>query len=447
MLVSGGKDVLVIGDKRAFRIDGALHVTQLSWPAELILDEIQSAAFADGKLALTGKAHDHDPDKTFPVVLLADEAQLARIYRPGSDVIRAHVSNVLSVEPMNREGEDEPKETLFAVYLQEDNAVYRMPFYNAGRDADDDRHPVEVGLRPSTVEKIVWKYGDGPLFLCATERRHLDEKQAPVMPTIAIDVYGHDHETPEVKPLPPVLVGADDVLALVRTLTPGLMLDPQKLASHAGAMVGVPLGANILWLGDGQAILVDAEGNRVDRVSKAASLRVVTDDASPAWILICALLSLAALSLPVFVWRALRAADVANARALFGTLRIPDGGALSTDKRGHVDISAGTHIRIDGHDVELGPGLRRADGRIDVPLIDGDSVFVLGQVQGDDAGPWRSSGRKRFVAEAGRHHIGRGTASDYAEQMTERANGAILKVAVGVMVIALVVLLRFGGSL
>src|SRR4051794_27563820 len=64
-LISGGSDVLVIEDKRAFRVDAALHVRQLVWP-ELTVDEVQSAALADGKLALTVKAHDHDPDKTFP---------------------------------------------------------------------------------------------------------------------------------------------------------------------------------------------------------------------------------------------------------------------------------------------------------------------------------------------------------------------------------------------
>lgn len=208
--------------------------------------------------------------------------------------------------------------------------------------------------------------------------------------------------------------------------------------------MAAPLGKDWLWLGEDQGYLVDAGGKRLDRVARSTSLRVLTDDPSPGWILIFALIALGVLSLPLLIWRALRAAEVANTRALFGTLRIPGGGALETDKRGHVEIKAGTSIRIEGHDVELGPGLRRADARIEVPLIDGDDVFVLGQVQGDDAGPWRSSGRKRLVADGSRHHVGRGTAADFAEQMTARANGTILKVAVPIIVAAVVVLLRFG---
>src|SRR5205085_2583921 len=121
------------------------------------------------------------------------------------------------------------------------------------------------------------------------ERRHLDEKVAPVMPTIAIDVYGHDHENPEVKPLPLVLDGA---------AAPKIEIG--KLASHAPpeTFVAAPLGGNWLWLGDAQAFVTDGAGNRLDRLAKATSLRVVTDDASPAWILICALIGLGALLLP-----------------------------------------------------------------------------------------------------------------------------------------------------
>jgi hypothetical protein len=428
-LVAGGRDVLVIENKRAYRIDAALHVTQLAWPAELILDEVQSAAQKDGLLALTGKAHDHDPDKTFPVVLLADQAQVARIYRPGSDVKRAHVSNVLATGPE----EDEPRETRFAVYVQEDNSIYRMPFYSAGRDAEDDRHPIQAWLRAFAVERIVWREGEGPLFLCATERRHLDEKMAPVMPTIAIDIYGHDHENPVVKPLPLVL-DADD--------PPDL--EPWRLASRvsAGALVPAPLGQGWLWLDDGQVFVTDGAGNRIDRVARSTSLCTLTDDASPAWILILALIAVGVLLLPILLLRAARAG--AEGDALFGTLKIPEGGALETDERGHVEIKAGTCVRIDGHDVELGPGLKRADARLEVPLIDGDAVFVMGRVQGDDAGPFRGSGRKRLAAEGRRHHIGRGTVADFAEQMTARANGSVIKVAVAIAVAAVIVLLRFG---
>jgi hypothetical protein len=443
--ISGGpNDVLAVENKRAFRIDAALHVTQLTWPEGLVLEELESAALADGKLALTGKAHDHDPDKTFPVVLLADEAQLALIYKPKNDVKRAHVSNVLVTTPE----EDEPKETRFAFYVQEDNSIYRTPFWSAGRDADDDRHPVEAWLRAHAVEKIVWRPGEGPLFLCATERRHLDEKQAPVMPTIAIDVYGNDHETPEVKPLPALLAGADPISARPPSLVSGqVLLQVTYCNDDSRRYDAVPLGKSWLWLGVKDAFVTDAGGQRLDHVSRATSLRVLTDDPSLAWFLILALIALGALSLPLLIWRAFRAAEVANTRALFGTLRIPEGGALETDKRGHVEIRPGTSVRvasIGGHDVELGPGLRRADPRVEVPLIDGDDVFVLGQVQGDDAGPWRSSGRKRLVADGGRHHIGRGTAADFAEQMTARANATIVMVAVPMVVAALLLLLRFG---
>jgi hypothetical protein len=440
-LVSGGSDsVLVVQGKRAFRIDNHLHVKQLTWPEGLVVDALLSAAEADGKLALTGTAHDHDPDKTFPVVLLADDEQLALIYKPKSDVKRGHVSNVLVATPE----EDEPKETRFAVYVQEDNSVYRMPFYSAGRDADDDRHPIEVGLRAGSVERIVWREGEGPLFLCATERRHLDEKQAPIMPTVAIDIYGNDHESPEVKPLPPLLAGAKAAPPSPKVVPGQVDLHYDDFCDHSELRFSaVPLGQSWLWLGEAQAYLTDGSGRRLDQVSRMTSLRVLTDDPSPAWLLIFALIAVGALSLPLLIFRAFRVAEVANTRALFGTLRIPEGGALETDKRGHVEIKAGTSVRIDGHDVELGPGLRRADARIEVPLIDGDDVFVLGQVQGDDAGPWRSSGRKRLIPDGNRHHIGRGTAADFAGQMTARANATILKVAVPMVIAAVVLLLRF----
>jgi hypothetical protein len=441
-LVSGGKDVLVIRQREAYRIDASLHVTRLQWPGELVLDEVQSAAEKDGLLALTGKAHDHDPDKTFPVVLLADGAQLARIYRPGSDVIRAHVSNVLTAEPE----EDEPKETRFAVYLQEDNAVYRMPFHSVGRDADDDRHPLEVGFRANSVERIAWQKGEGPLFLCATEYRHLDEKVAPVMPTVAIDVYGNDHESPPLRPLPLVLLGAEPA-------PPPPRVELTALASHLrpDAFVAAPLGSSWLFLGNDsgldkdEVLVLDGAGHRQDRVARGESLLVITDEASPLWILIFALLVMGVLSLPVLVWRVYRA--VASGKALFGTLHVPEGGALETSRRGHVDIKPGTSVRVAAEDVELGPGLRRADSLIGVPLIDGDAVFLFGQVQGDDAGPWRSSGRKRLVAEGRRHHIGRGTPADYAEQMTARANGRLIQVALAVVVGMVMLLLRFGPSL
>jgi hypothetical protein len=402
-----------------------LHVRQLVFP-ELTIVEVESMAEAQGKTALTVKAFDHDPDTTFPVVLLADDEKIVRLWRPGSDVKRAHLSNVR----VARAEEGEPKETIFAVYMQEDDRVYRLPILDGGRDADEDRHRLDAWFRASTVEKIVWS-DEGPLFLCATERRHLDEKMAPVMPTVAIDLKGIDHDKP-----------IDEELPLVVPSTEPPRIDVSLLASRADTddFDAVPLGANWLWIGDSQAILTDANGHRLDRISKLASF---LDDASPIWLLLAITLIFDAILLPFILLRALRAAAVARARAFFGLLKVP-GGALETDKRGHVTVTPGACVRIDGDDVELGPGLVRADDRYDVPLIDGDLVFVLGRPEGDDGGPWRSSGRKRLVPDGKRYGIGRGPKETFAEEVTRRPERWVVRQAVSILLIAILLVLRFG---
>jgi hypothetical protein len=426
-LLRGGNDVLVINEKSAWRIDGKLHVRQLVFP-ELTIVEVESMAEAQGKVALTVKAYDHDPDTTFPAVLLVDNEKVVRLWRPGSDVKRAHLSNVRVAQAE----EGEPKETIFALYIQEDDRIYRLPIFDAGRDADEDRHRLDAWFRAWTVEKIVWPENGPPLFLCATERRHLDEKMAPIMPTVAIDLQGRDYQQP-----------LDEELPLVVPSTEPPKINLSLIASRVDTndFDAVPLGANWLWLGDAQAILTDAGGRRLDRITKLNSF---LEDASPIWLLLAIFILVDAILLPFVLLRALRAAAVARARAFFGLLRVPGGAALETDKRGHVTVTPGACVRIDGDDVELGPGLIRADDRYDVPLIDGDLVFVLGRPEGDDGGPWRSSGRKRLVADGKRYGIGRGPKETFAEEVTRRPERWVVRQALSIIVVAVILLLRFG---
>jgi hypothetical protein len=437
-LFRGGKDILVIGAKGAIRIDAHLDVRRPLVFPELTIVEVESMAEVEKKIALTVKAYDHDPDTTFPAVLLIDDEKIvdeddlperiSLLWRPGSDVKRAHISNVRRAQAE----EGEPPRTVFAVYIQEDDRVYRLPIFDAGRDADEDRHRIEVWFRAWAVEKIVWPENEGPLFLCSTERRHLDEKMAPVMPTVAIDLKGLDHD----KPL-------DEELPLVVPNTPTPKIDLSLVASRVDTndFEAVPLGTNWLWLGDSQAIMTDANGHRLDRKSKLQSF---LDDANAGWIAVAIILLINAILLPFTLLRALRAAAVARERAFFGMLKVPGGAALDTDKRGNVTVTPGACVRIDGYDVELGPGLTRADDRHEVPLIDGDPVFVLGRAQGDDAGPWRSSGRRRLVPDGTRYSIGRGAPETFAEEVTRRPERWVLRQALSILVIAIFLLLRFG---
>jgi hypothetical protein len=427
-LVIGGASALVIEEGAAYRIDPSLHAAVLYWPTGLRVDKIESAAIAGDAIALTAEAHDANPDKHYAAVLLVENGRVSLLWKPSANVQFAHVSNVRADGPQD----GEPKETRFAVYIQEDERIYRLPIVDAHRDADEDRTRIGSGYWADRTKRIVWRDGEGPLFVLIGREIQ------------AADLYGWSHEVPPIGPPPSVLEIRDGALVEARAMR---------------------IGAARLELRDGQARLFDAAGARLDRVGKWISLRERMNDPSPAWLIFAALVIGGLGSLARSLARVVRGGVPGDVH--FGTLHVPPGAALDTDARGHVGVSGGCSVRIrvgaDGlrpavplaggvepsqgstssDEVELGPGLSRADERREVPLIDGDAVFVLGRITREDAGPFRSTGRSRLVSDGGRHAIGRGTAADFAEQLGARAHRALLRGALVTLIAALALLLRF----
>src|SRR5581483_4286458 len=237
-------------------------------------------------------------------------------------------------------------------------------------------------------------------------------------------------------------------------------LDGRVLASLAprDSFWLVPLGARWLALAHDspQALIVDASGARVDRVSRARTIAALTDEPSPAWLAVIGALALALIALGLVTGHALAARDLGAAAeaervepgargVFFGTLRVPEGALLETDARGHVQVASGCRVRVANADVELGPGLERGDAAIDVPLIDGDQVFVIGRVEGDaeGGGPWRGSGRLRLVADGKRLAIGRGGAGDFAERVAASRNRRVLRLGLAALALEIVLVARF----
>jgi hypothetical protein len=472
MVVGTPDGVLVLGERAGYRVDASLAATPLVYPklpqasgaAEPIhLAEIQSSAWKHGKLALTARVYVNDPDKLEALVMLVDGTRVDRVYTRSLDTKRAHVSNVLAIEPEL----DDPKDALFAVYAQEDGSVYRLAFSRGfAKDEDDARQRLDPEFWPDSVERIVWQAGEGPIFLCADRKRTLDEDTAPLVPTTPLDLFGYQRPRPVIPP------AEKDVIARV--------IQNDALAPYAGApalggkravtaggrvvaslaepdsMLAVPMAGRWLLIGreHGARLMLDGSGARVDRVPRLATLRRLAEDPSPAWLALAGLLVGALVALFALLARALSQNDLARVVAperaepgargvFFGTLHVPEGVMIEEGARGHLEIPAGCRVRLGAVDVDLGAGLTRADTPSTVPLIDGDAVFLIGKLDSDAGGPHRSSGRLKLTADGRHHAIGRGVENDYAHRISAGRNQHVLRIALINIALEIALLARF----
>jgi hypothetical protein len=106
-----------------------------------------------------------------------------------------------------------------------------------------------------------------------------------------------------------------------------------------------------------------------------------------------------------------------------------------------VALSGICELRAGGERLELGSGPQRFDFAAEVPLVDGDPVYVVGKIEADsDGGPWRTSQRKRLVADGPCYAIGRGGALDFERHLIARANGRLIGLALLHFALALTLL-------
>ena len=209
-----------------------------------------------------------------------------------------------------------------------------------------------------------------------------------------------------------------------------------------------PIGDRYLALSEEgrEAVLLDAGGQRLSPTSAAATVEALTGRPIDQWLALLGLLGLLTLALPLLVLRAARAlrilderaprVDEPGARGLFtGILRVPPGAVLHTDSSGHTALHAA------GTTLDLSSCPRRHDFDAHTPLVDGDPVYLVGQIETDTAGgPMRATLRKRLHATRGRYLIGRGTAADFARHLTTRANAALYRFALLHLALALTLL-------
>src|SRR5947208_120310 len=83
----------------------------------------------------------------------------------------------------------------------------RLAIGEAKRDADEDRTRIGSGYWADRVKHIVWRDGEGPLFVLIGRDVQ------------AADLYGWAHEVPPIIPLPPVLAQRDGQLVEAPAIT------------------------------------------------------------------------------------------------------------------------------------------------------------------------------------------------------------------------------------
>jgi hypothetical protein len=229
---------------------------------------------------------------------------------------------------------------------------------------------------------------------------------------------------------------------------------PHTIASTAltAPYAPLPVGDRYILLGPHrEALLLDGRGERLAPTPADVTVRALSGHGLTTWQLMVALMLFASLSLPLVALRYRRRLDQASrasepdrpgaAGVFVGTLHLPHGTLLTADPSGHVLFTGPTHLRVNGHLIELDPrDLTRHEAGAR-PLTDGDRVYVVGRIESDEAGgPMRASHRLRLTADGGRYLIGLGDDEDYARTTNTRLNAVLSGFAIAQLMASLTLL-------
>src|SRR5581483_11960158 len=131
-------------------------------------------------------------------------------------------------------------------------------------------------------------------------------------------------------------------------------------------------------------------------------------------------------------------ADKPGAAGLFvGTLEVPAGSMLSSTAN-----AAACKLRSSGVSAELQANPRRLDGST-APLIDGDQVYVFGELEHEGkGGPFRNADRRTLGPAPGgrRYFVGLGGAADFVRHLIAHESARLTAVALAQLTFGLVIL-------